>query len=307
MYAAFSIGLAIVCAMKPAGMIFSAVTALSEDAAAVVAVPEESGVGCDGDESSALFVSTPRGWASAPPVPWPTVACLNTAEALVGVGLYGHLQQVPWGGGEIAVPTLPIDPGLPLRVQGARRVGDRFYVCGMFRQIFVSADGVTWATMNDGLEPGPDESVTGLSNVASDGTDLVAVGALGSIYRSDDGPWQQIACGLRSWLKDVCWHDGAFWICGKGGLLLTGDPRSPDGLTRIDSGTTGALHTLTTFRGQLYAVGEDGLFRIEGTSVVPIPVPGSPRAIDACDDALWLATERDLFVSPDGKYFTAPY
>jgi hypothetical protein len=87
--------------MKPDDMIFYSVTALSAGAAAVVAMPEDAGDGCDGNESSGVFVSTPDGWVGAPPVPWPTVACLDTEEALVGVGLYGHLQHLPWAGGEI--------------------------------------------------------------------------------------------------------------------------------------------------------------------------------------------------------------
>jgi hypothetical protein len=292
--------------MKPDGMIFYSVTALSANAAAVVAMPEGAGEGCDGDESSSLFVSTPDVWASAPPVPWPTVACLDTEEALVGVGLYGHLQHLPWAGGEIRETQLPTTPALPLRVQGARRVGDRFFVCGMQRQVFVSPDGGTWATMNEGLEPAADEPpVTSASNLAGDGTSLVAVGVHGSIYRSDGGPWHRLASGVRSWLKDVAWHEGVFWICGKSGLLLTGHGRSPDSFTRVDSGTTGTLRALTAFRGLLYALGDQGLFRIDGTSVIPMATPDAPRAMDACDDALWIATERDLFVSYDGEHFTA--
>lgn len=289
--------------MKPDGMIFYSVTALSANAAAVVAVPEGAGEGCDGNESSGLFVSTPDGWVGAPPVPWPTVACLDTGEALVGVGLYGHLQHLRWAGGEIRETELPATQ--PVRVQGARRVGDRFYVCGMARQVFVSPDGGTWATMNDGLQPAADEPpVTSLSNLAGNGTSLVAVGVHGSVFRNDGGPWQRLDSGVRSWLMDVAWHDDAFWVCGKNGLLLTSEGRSPDSLTRIDSDTTGTLRALTTFQGRLYALGDQGLFRIDGTSVIPIPTPGAPRAIDACGDALWIATERDLFLSSDGEHFT---
>ncbi|WP_238008454.1 hypothetical protein KZZ52_22975 [Dactylosporangium sp. AC04546] len=290
--------------MEPDGMIFYAVTALSANAAAVVAMPEGAGDGCDGDESSCVLVSTSGGWVAAPPVPWPTVACLDTEDALVNVGLYGHLQHLPWAGGEIRETQLPTSPALPLRVQGARRVGDLLYVCGMQRQVLVSPDGSSWATMNDGLEPGPDEPVTSLSNLAGNGTSLVAVGLHGSVYRSDGGPWQPLVSGVRSWLKDVAWHEGAFWICGKNGLLLTGDVRSPQKLTRIHSGTTGTLHALKTFQGRLYALGDNGLFRIDGTSTIPVTTPGTPRAIDVCDDALWVVTEqRDLFVSDDGEHF----
>jgi hypothetical protein len=256
------------------------------------------------DDSTAVSAVSPAGWADLPPTPWPTVACLDADDRLVNVGLFGHLQRVPWAGGEIEVTRLPTTPALPLRVQGARRVGGRFYVCGLFRQVFVSADAVEWTAMNDGLEAGPDEQVTGLSNLAGHGDTLVAAGVHGTVFRSDGGPWRRVPSGVRAWLTDVAWHDDAFWICGKGGVLLTGDA----GFTRLDTGTTSHLRSLRTFRGDLYVLGDGRLWRVAGDSVVPVPTPGAPVAFDACDEAMWLVTSTDgehhLFVSADGRTFT---
>ena len=109
--------------MIPDGTTCFSVTALSANAAAVVTMPKGEAEGCEGEESSSVSVVTPDGWVSCPPVPWFTVACLVTEKALVGVGQYGHLQHLPWAGGEIRVTELPTTPALPLRVQGARRVG----------------------------------------------------------------------------------------------------------------------------------------------------------------------------------------
>jgi hypothetical protein len=105
-----------------------------------------------------VFVRTPNGWAAAPPTPWPVRPCLDTQEALIGIGLYGDLQYLPWAGGEVRCTRL--DRLLPLRVQGARRIGSRWYISGMERQVVVSADGVRWEGMNDDLEAGADEPVT---------------------------------------------------------------------------------------------------------------------------------------------------
>ena len=300
--------------MKPEGLVLLSVTAVTAKLAIVVGQPL-----LGDDESTTVFATSPAGWADLPPTRWPTVACLVTDDSLVNVGLDGRLQRAPWAGGEIEVTELPGTPALPLRVQGARRVGERFYVCGMFRQVFVSPDAVTWTAMNDGLEAGPGEELTGLSNVAGHGADLVAVGVHGTVFRSDfrsddGGPWRRVPSGVRVWLKDVAWHGGAYWICGKGGVLLTGDAGFSDaGFSRVATGTTADLRALRTFRGELFVIGDRGLFRVEGTSVVPVPTPGPPVAIDVCDEAMWMVADestdsgpgqRQLFVSADGRTFT---
>lgn len=293
--------------MKPESLVMLSVT---RKLAVVI------GQGCQDDESTTVFATSPDGWADLPPTPWPTVACLITDDSLVNVGLYGGLQRAPWAGGEIDVAELPSIPALPLRVQGARRVGDRYCVCGLFRQVFVSPDGVSWTAMNDGLDADPDEELTGLSNLAGHGATLVAVGVRGTIFRSDGGPWRRVPSGVRGWLKDVAWHDGAYWICGKDGVLLTGDAVSAGdggaGFTRVDAATTANLRSLRTFRDELYVLGDRGLLRVDGTSVVPVPTPGPPVAIDVCDEAMWMVADaspdsepeqRQLFVSDDGRTF----
>jgi hypothetical protein len=290
------------------------VTAVTAKLAIVVGRTSPEDDGCDGDESTTVFATSAAGWADLPPTRRPTVACLVTRDSLVNVGLDGRLQRVPWAGGEIEVTDLPGTAALPLRVQGARRVGERFYVCGLFRQVFVSPDAVAWTAMNagldDGLDAGPGEEVTGLSNVAGNGATLVAVGVHGTVFRSDDGgPWRRVPSGVRVWLKDVAWHGGAYWICGKGGVLLVGDAR----FSRVATGTTADLRALRTFRGDLYVLGDRRLWRVEGTSVVPVPTPGPPVAIDVCDEAMWMVADastdsgpgqRHLFVSGDGRTFT---
>ncbi|GAA0895447.1 hypothetical protein GCM10009558_109270 [Virgisporangium aurantiacum] len=273
-------------------------------------------VGCDDDDESTVFATSPAGWADLPPTRWPTVACLVTDDSLVNVGVNGQLQRVPWAGGEIVVTELPGTPALPLRVQGARRVGGRFYVCGLFRQVFASPDAVVWTAMNDGLAAGPDEELTGLSNVAGHGATLVAVGVHGTVFRTDGGPWRRVPAGVRAWLKDVARHVGAYWICGKGGVLLVGDAADDAGsagFSRVATGTMADLRSLRTFREDLYVLGDRVLLRVEGTSVVPVPTPGPPVAIDVCDEAMWMVADastdsgpeqRRLFVSADGRTFT---
>jgi hypothetical protein len=287
--------------MKPEGVVFNVVTALSARAAAVAGVLASEASGCEGAESGHMFVWTPNGWAAAPSTPWPVRACLDTEQALVGVGMYGDLHYVPWAGGEVRDTQL--DAG-PLRVQGARRVGSRWYICTMGRQVFMSEDGVHWSGMNDGLEASADEEVTSVSNLAGDGTVLLAVGVYGTVFRrdSDRGPWQKVASGVRSWLKDVAWHDGAFWICGRYGTLLTGSGHPGEAFAHIDVGTR-SLGALRTFRGRLYALADTGLLRIEPSGVVPVVTPIRPRVIDACDDTLWIAGGDTLFVSHDGEHF----
>ena len=293
------------------------VTAVTRKLAIVIGQTSPAGDGCDGDDSTTVFATSPAGWSDLPPSPWQTVGCLTTDDSLVNVGLYGHLQRVPWAGGEIDVTELPSTPALPLRVQGARRVGDRYYVCGLFRQVFVSPDAVAWTAMNDGLDADPDEELTGLSNLAGHGATLVAVGVHGTVFRSDGGPWRRVPSGVRAWLKDVARHGDAHWICGKGGVLLTGDGGAAAdgaaGFTRVDTGTTADLRSLRTFREELYALGDRGLLRVEGTSVVPVPTPGPPVAIDVCDEAMWMVADastdsepeqRQLFVSEDGRTFS---
>jgi hypothetical protein len=296
--------------VKPEGLVLLSVTAVTGELAIVIGQTAPAGGGRPAGESTTVYATSPAGWADLPPTPWPTVACLATEESLVNVGLYGHLQRAPWAGGEIEVTELPGTPALPLRVRGARRVGDRYYVCGLFRQVFVSPDAVAWTSMNDGLDAGPDEELTGLANLAGHEDSLVAVGLHGAVFRGDGGPWHQVPSGVQVGLTDVAWHDGAYWICGKGGVLLTGDGR---GFTRVDAGTAGDLRSLRTFRQELYVLGGGRLLRIEGTSAVPVRTPGPPVAVDACDEALWIVADastggeperRQLFVSGDGRTFT---
>jgi hypothetical protein len=297
--------------VKPAGLGLLSVTAVTRKLAMVIGRTSPAGDGCEGDQSTTVFATSPDGWAGLPPTPWPTVACLTTDDSLVNVGLHGHLQRVPWTGGEIDVTELPSTPALPLRVQGARRVGGRYYVCGLFRQVFVSPDAVAWTSMNDGLDAAPDEELTGLTSLAGHGDTLVAVGVHGTVFRSDGGPWRRVPSGVRAWLKDVARYGGAYWICGDGGVLLTGDGTA--GFTRVDTATTAGLRSLRTFREELYVLGDRELMRVDGTSVVPVRTPGPPVALDVCDEAMWIVADtstdgepehRQLFVSDDGRTFT---
>ncbi|MDD4753006.1 MAG: S-layer homology domain-containing protein [Desulfitobacteriaceae bacterium] len=116
----------------------------------------------------------------------------------------------------------------------------------------ISTDGVTWTNKTDSGLPG-------FRAVASNGTQLVAMGSYGNIYTSDNlgTNWNYQTLGTTKTLKDVAWNGSNLYVAvGVEGTIQT----SPDGQTWTiqTSNTTNDLNKVDYLNGRFIAVGKSG-------------------------------------------------
>ncbi|MBK5962583.1 hypothetical protein CCR95_00275 [Thiocystis minor] len=99
-----------------------------------------------------------------------------------------------------------------------------------------------------------------MQSVVSDGGQLVAVGANGSILTSSDGiDWTSRDSGTSNWLKSVAWNGSLFVAVGDSGTILT----SADGVawTAHSLDMVSGLFDVAWGANQFVAVGENVLLR----------------------------------------------
>lgn len=99
-----------------------------------------------------------------------------------------------------------------------------------------------------------------MTALESFGDELIAVGANGFVFHSDDGrQWERLHVGDFEWLQGVARHDDLYVVAGGGGdFWLTGDGQS---WTRVDPDNFGENGGLTYGAGEYLAVGANGVVR----------------------------------------------
>lgn len=273
----------------------SSITSIDETLAVVTEVVLSGDA--EARDSSRLRVVSEQGWQNAPSVPWLAEHALVTDTHIIGVGSRGELLMLPLAGGKIVETELPTTE-VSLRVQGVRKVGGNYFVCGMPRQVISSPDGYAWRSLNPGLDIDLDsESVGSISNLAADPGGLVAVGMKGAIFRFDGSVWHREPSQHTVWLKDVAWHEGQYWVVGKNGTLLVGQKLAD--LKNVETDVCEALDNLVVFRGAVYAVGDGQLWRLSPAGLELICSPGPVCGIDATATTFWLLTNGAVYRTVD--------
>jgi photosystem II stability/assembly factor-like uncharacterized protein len=125
-----------------------------------------------------------------------------------------------------------------------------------------SREGV-WQVVQSGVS-------TTLRAVAQHGSDVVAVGEMGTVLRYDPNAhqWQRIESGTRADLRTVAWSSGyVFFVAGSAGTLLQCNTVDAT-CTPTSSGVSTDLNAIafSANRGRFFAVGDRGVILTWGNT-----------------------------------------
>jgi hypothetical protein len=139
--------------------------------------------------------------------------------------------------------------------------------------ILTSRDGAQWSVRSSGTPT--------LRGITWSGSEIVAVGAGGTIITSPDGyRWTAQVSNATETLNGVTWADTQFAVVGEGGVLLI----SPDGVawTRRVSKTTENLNGAAWTGGKFVFVGDNGtILTALATGVPTLRVSGTAAGLAA--------------------------
>lgn len=118
-------------------------------------------------------------------------------------------------------------------------------------------------------EPEPSRNRWFFDVVGTSDSDIVAVGAAGTMVRFDGGGWTRIDLGVSTAVTQLTADpDGTMWACGHFGWIWR---RTGSVWNAHDSGTVEHLFALGAYRGELHAGGMNGcLRRFDGVSWVEV-------------------------------------
>jgi hypothetical protein len=180
-----------------------------------------------------------------------------------------------------------------------RSIGDELYICGYRRQVY-RRRGPRWDLISEDIldrrAEGPwngFESIDGFSE-----NDIYAVGDEGEIWHFDGKSWTQSESPTNVNLADVRCIDGRVWICGDGGVVLSG---SVSEWTVVHAGKapSPSWWSVEGFGGEIYLAGDDFLGIIDGQEIRQVQVAGrgsiTTQTLHAKEGILWSIGEEDIF------------
>lgn len=194
-------------------------------------------------------------------------------------------------------------------VRGAVRslavVGDTVYGCGMARMVLMREGRGRWR------ELGPHDSaasaIVGFEDLDGFGDDeLYTVGWNGEIWRFSDRRWHQIDSPVSSLLSAVCCgDDGQVRAVGHDGAMVQG---RGDVWKAVETGRREQLLDVTTYKGEVYVVSNDAIFKLTSDGLVPDPDFADGERPSTClhllraPDALVSMGTKDLWRKKDGVW-----
>ena len=211
-------------------------------------------------------------WTAAP-ITTQDVRCVATSGSVtVAVGYQGNILRSNDGLAWTYVSP-PADTS-PVRFQTIVWDGNRFIASSPDLAVS-STDGVTWSAIGPGA----------LNDVASNGSEFVAVGADGRVRHSSDGIlWQSHNLNTFADLKAVSFVNGSWFAAGTQGALF----RSQDGRSwaSANSGIGATSLSRVSWNGAIYLTGPGRYSSVDGWTWTPRNTP---------DDMAWTHTEGNVF------------
>lgn len=289
---------------------FTGISAFRRDHVYVPAIADE--LADRGEDHALIFRWYGRQWAHRPlPFAVGSVCpAVDGAPIVLAMGV----------GGEVNVFTNPGAPGaateqideseegpselVPLR--SIRMIGSRVYAAGMARRVYRREVPGRWAAIDNGVYVPRGQRDRGVGFNAIDGVAedaIFAVGYQGEIWRYDGANWQQIESPTNVALTTVrCLDRDRQFAAGLAGVLLRGANSNWEPIAQ--DVTDGDFWGMTVFQNQVYVAGYEGVFRIEGDGVVPIPLDLGPEFttayLDANDGVMWSVGQKHIAYTEDG-------
>jgi hypothetical protein len=211
-------------------------------------------------------------WTTAPIITQDLRCVATSGPVTVAVGYQGNILRSNDGLAWTNVSP-PADTS-PVRFQTIVWDGNRFIASAPDLAVS-STDGVTWSAIGTGA----------LNDVASNGSEFVAVGADGRVSHSSDGIlWQSHNLNTFADLKAVSFVNGSWFAAGTQGALF----RSQDGRSwaSANSGIGATSVSRVSWNGAIYLTGCGRYSSADGWTWTPRNTP---------DDMAWTRTEGNVF------------
>lgn len=236
-------------------------------------------------------------------LPFIAASLVDTPEGLIVVGRLGQVARFRSGQRFEEEIVGPDDFGFLVE---ARSIGDRLYVVGMGRQVYVRDNGGQWSRADSGvLDQNADiDRMTGFRSVdAVSSQEIFAVGLEGEIWRHSAGIWRQEPSVTNLILEQVrAGGDGEVYIAGQMGTLIKGHHTVWSVLDQTE--TESDFWGLEWFQGDLYLAARDTLLCLPKGQLPlrPVPVAGcnSFGVLSAGHGALWSFGATEAHWTSDG-------
>lgn len=189
-------------------------------------------------------------WTAAPIVTQDLRCVATSGPVTVAVGYQGNILRS--NDGLTWTNVSPPADTSPVRFQAIVWDGNRFIASSPDLAVS-STDGVTWSAIGPGA----------LNDVASNGSEFVAVGADGRVRHSSDGiHWQPHNLNTFADLKAVSFVNGSWFATGTQGALF----RSQDGSSwaSANSGIGATSLGRVSWNGAIYLTGSDSYSSADG-------------------------------------------
>lgn len=194
------------------------------------------------------------------------------------------------GASETSVGGPDVGPDEYGYVRRIRNVNGELYVCGMCRQVYKKS-GKNWHSISNAILAPVDSTEYNFRDIGGEGSDnLYAVGWQGEIFHYDGKNWNQCGSPTNEDLNSLKFSDdGTVYICGKNGALLYG---SGDNWTVVDiEDFDEDLWGIEEFRGSIYVSSRRQIFRLDGSSLLPIQTGLKPSP----DSGILHSNEQELW------------
>jgi hypothetical protein len=190
-----------------------------------------------------------------------------------------------------------------------RSIGRSVYVCGMGRTVYRSTAGKGWARIDKGVrESDALDSEAGFNTICGfDEKEIYAAGWDGELWRHDGTKWFSTAPLTElALLCSTCASDGKVYIGGQAGLVLMA--RSDMWQVLNIKGLEQDIFGICCFKQQIYLATSDCLYRLQGSTIVPVDLgkkiklrAGESFAhLDCTDDVIWSVGPKMAVYSRDG-------
>jgi hypothetical protein len=198
--------------------------------------------------------------------------------------------------------------GLDVLIRRVTAIGDVIFGAGMGRSVIRRVSRGTWIEFGPGTTPLDQDRVVGFEGIDGFSPDNIYVaGWTGEIWHWLHGAWQRIDSPTNANLNAVaCDHrKGLVFAVGDNGAMLRG---IGDQWDFIDTGRFENLQDVAVFDGEVFAVTDFGIFRLESAGLVPEDrftdgdMPGSCLHLLLAEDGVVSMGPKDLFTFSGGLW-----
>ena len=179
-----------------------------------------------------------------------------------------------------------------------RSVADELFICGYRRQVYQYKKENWELISNDILDhraEGPWNGFESIDGFAKN--NLYAVGDEGEIWHYNGQTWTQCNSPTNRSLNEVRCFNGKVWICGDGGIIISGNKNGWDIIWESDEPSE-SWWSIESYQDKVYVAGDDYLGVLENGDIISIELNKAEEVTTLVlhnrDGLLWSIGENDL-------------